>query len=169
MFRQITRTQVSEVRDYPMETLLGVKGASKAAEVIREVTKKGNAKICCIGKQGTGKTMMLKSILYDLGCFEEKEAYDEAQIREDFKLALSRKCKYFTVAAADVNELLTILREHHKGSLPSMLVVTCALNKDGKKHVSSIDEITELDGETVINNIITIHKDKYIKVNELTI
>lgn len=169
MFRQITRTQVSEVRDYPMETLFGVKGASKAAEVIREVAKKGKAKICCIGEQGTGKTMMLKSILYDLACFEEKEAYDEAKSSEDFKLALSRKCKYFTVAAADVNELITILREHHKGTLPSMLVVTCSLTENGKKHVSSIDEITEFEGETVVNNIITIHKDKYTKVAELTI
>lgn len=169
MIKNITKEDVRETREIKLEDLVGVKGASKAVSIIREANKR-DLRIACIGTQGSGKTLVLKSILFDKGYFNETETCDNANDTKTLEFANSEHCKYFTSSVDSVENLIDKIKSlTGREIVRDCIVITRDINDKGIKYVKSIDEITSFDGVNIINNIMTIHKDKCHKLNDITI
>lgn len=169
MARNITREEVAEVRGYKLQDIMGVKGSTVATEVIREALKKG-IKIACIGGQGTGKSLAMKVILSEANYYEPERTLDEVIEVRDFKTANSDRIDFFIAEAGSAEELLNIMKEKTgKDVISDMLVITRAVDKEKGKYIKSIEEITSYDGTNVINSIIEIRKEKFNKVNDISI
>lgn len=169
MIRNITNEDVRETREIKLEDLVGVKGASKAVAIIKEANEK-DLRIACVGTQGSGKTLVLKAILFDKGSFDVAETCDNANNKETLEFANSTKCKYFTSSAKSAEELVDMIKTiTGRETVRDCVVITRDVTDKGVKFIKSIDEITTFDGVTTINNIMTIHKDKCHKTNDITI
>lgn len=169
MARNITRQEVAEVRGYKLQDIMGVKGSSIATEVIREALKKG-LKIACIGGQGTGKSLLMKVILSEAAYYEPERTIDDIKDVRDFKTANSDRVDFFVVEAHSGEELLNKMKDMTgKTVINDTLVITRAVDKEKGKYIKSIEEIASYDGVNVINTIVEVKKEKFVKVNDITI
>lgn len=163
MGRHITQQEVAEVRDYKLVDLVNMKGASAAVELIRQAIK-NNMSIACIGEQGVGKTLLLRAILNDKGSFDTNKTLDEVIKNNDYELVVTEKCKYYTSNAASAQLLLDIIKQStNRKTIPNTLVIKkeiCKTDDGWVKRITSIEEIITIDGETIVNEIINIHKNK---------
>lgn len=166
--KYIKRAEVAEVREYTVESLLGVKGASTVASLIKQAAKTKNIKVVCTGEQGAGKTLLLKTILNEIGYFEESEVCDEVITAKDFEYALSDKCKYFTSACMDITELVGRMEETSNYNISeNYLVLNCVKDNNGKRYVKNIYEITTINNDRVVKEIVVIHKERYRIIDEV--
>ena len=169
MARCITRNDVAEVGSMKLEDLTNVKGAHLVTEAIKEGLRRG-ARIACIGGQGTGKSLAMRVILAEAVYFEEDTTIDGPKEERDFKAANSNRIRYVVMEANSAEEFMEKLKENSKKDLVvDTLVITRGMDKEHGRFISSVDEITSYDGENVINNIVSIHKDRYVKNNNITI
>lgn len=169
MVKNITKEDVRATRDIKFEELVGVKGASKAISTIREALDK-DLRVACIGSQGSGKTLLLKAILFEKGEFNEDETCDNANDKDTLEFANSTHCKYFTSSAKSAEELVEMIKTlTDRETVRDCIVITRDLHSNGTKYIKSIDEITTFDGVTVVNNVVSVVKDKCHKTNDITI
>ena len=166
--KHIKREEVSEVRDYKLEKILGVKGAITVAEFIKQSIKTKKIKVACIGEPGTGKTLVLKVLLNELGYVEESETCDNIKSKEDFEYATSNKCKYFTSACMDITELVDRLEETSNCNISeNYLVLDCVKDNNGERYVKAVYEITTINNDMVVKEIVVIHKERYRIIDEV--
>lgn len=169
MARNISRQEVAEVRGYGLQDIMGAKGAHIATDVIKEALEKG-LKIACIGGQGTGKSLLMKVILNGATYYEPERTLDEVIEVREFKTANSDRLDFFVATAGGADELLKKMQEMTgKDLICDMIVITREVAKDGTKFIKSIEEITSYDGVNVVNTLVEVKKEKFVKVNDITI
>lgn len=158
--KYIKRAEVAEVRDYTVESLLGVKGASTVASLIKQAAKTKNIKVVCTGEQGAGKTLLLKTILNEIGYFEESEVCDEVITAKDFEYALSDKCKYFTAGYKNESDLISFIDATSDREL-DCIIIKCAIDLNGKRYVEKVIRLRKTDKDIYTDEIVIIHKGRY--------
>lgn len=169
MARNISRQEVAEVRDLRLLDVMGAKGGHVAEEVIREALEKG-LKIACIGGQGTGKSLLMKVILNMASYYEPERTMDEVIEVREFKTANSDRLDFFVASAENGEELLAKMKKMTgKDLISDMIVITRAVDKEKGKFIKSIEEITAYDGVNVVNTLVEVKKEKFVKVNDISI
>lgn len=169
MARNITRQEVAEVRGYKLHDIMGAKGSNIAVDTIKDALKKG-VKIACIGGQGTGKSLLMKVILSNADYYEPERTLDDIREVREFKTANSDRVDFFIAEAESGEELLAKMKEMTgKSLINNFIVITRAVDKEKGKYIKSIEEITSYDGVNAINTLVEVKKDKFVKVNDITI
>ena len=169
MARNITRQEVAEVRGYKLHDIMGVKGSNIAVDTINEALKKG-VKIACIGGQGTGKSLLMKVILGNANYYEPERTLDDIKEIREFKTANSDRVDFFVAEAESGEELVNKMKEMTgKDVISDFIVITRAVDKEKGKYIKSIEEVTSYDGVNVVNTLVEVKKDKFVKVNDITI
>jgi ATPase subunit of ABC transporter with duplicated ATPase domains len=169
MARNITREEVAEVREIKLQDIMGAKGSHVAIETINEALKK-RLKVACIGGQGTGKSLLMKVILNEATYYEPERTLDEAVDTREFKQVNSDRIDYFVASAENAEELLDKIKERTgKDLVDNMIVITRAIDHDKGKYVKSIEEITSYDGVNKVNTLVEVKKDRFVKVNDISI
>ena len=169
MGKLITMESVKRLGGIRLKDLVGVKGSNVAVDIIHEAIQKDNIRVGCIGLPGTGKTSVLKAVMQDIGYFNEKETCDEVIDERDAKFVTSKRCRFFTMHANNIEDMIERLKlQSGKSVIEPCLIITCKDSID-KKYIYAIDEITVLDGVNNINNLAICNKDKIHKINDCTL
>lgn len=168
MGKHITMEAVQRLGDIRLKDLVSVKGGESAVDILHEAIQKENVRIGCIGVECTGKSSVLKAIIKDMGYFDEKETCDEVKDEREAKFVMSKRCKFFTMRAENIEDMLDKLREMSgKEIMEPCIIVTCKADRE-KKFICSIDEIFIMDGFNGINNLVTYNKEKLHRVSDIS-
>ena len=169
MGKNISVQEVAEVRGYKLEDVLGAKGVYLATEVIRGALK-DKIKIACIGRQGTGKSFLMRVILKEAKHYVPERTLDEVEEVREFTTANSDRLDFFVATAESGEDLLQKMKEiTGKEVINDMLVVTREVDKNGNKYVKSIEEISSFDGVNVVTSLVVEKKGKFVKINERSV
>lgn len=160
--KNIKMSEILEVRDLNFRDVLGFKGAEKVIDLLSECVEKDYS-IVCYGVQGTGKTLVLKTLLYQLGIFDEKITCDDCSTDKEIRSVATGKFRYATVYGDKTEDLVERLTEAY-GKANKIILVKCEnVIHDGnsKKCVTSLDEIVNNEGNISTVNLISSDKGKY--------
>ena len=150
--RHIKQEEILEVRDLNFREVIGCKKPEKLLDFIKgEVDS--DYKIICFGKQGTGKTLILKTILYQLGLFDENATVDNCDTERDIKNIANGRYKYTTISAESCDDVVNKFRDTDS-NFSNLILIECDSVLDTKtnkytKKIVGVTEILHKDGELI--------------------
>ena len=150
--RHINQEEIFEVRDLNFREVIGCKKPEKLLDFIKEEVDSGY-KVICFGKQGSGKTLILKTILYQLGLFDEKATADDCDEARDIKNIANGKYKYSTITADSCEDVVQKFRDNNS-DYSNIILIQCEVVFDNKtekyiKKITSVSEVLNIDGELI--------------------